>query len=350
MTWEELVSVFQAAFPGWTGPNTCKWALIPYVWKFRAFYGMGSFDETEKIVVQSCLASEMTGLFGSGKENGRVLTKPHRFELELGSTGVPMVTSYYSASETSAVFRAAVPILRSVPVLSSLRCYDLETHFLTDRQKLVQSWEKLGDRLEEACVTVEQLQSYRELKSGFADFKGVVNPFGESSDAFRALAAKLGAPSIKGTRKKRRAEHDGEHSDAENWSGGEEDDADVLPSEEEEEEQEEWAVERILRSEWNMERQQYDYLVVFEGTNGAEEWIPESDMNGGPIYDAFVAQRDKSRASSRSAIAVSSFREVNKQVLLQDQGIQVECEWCHKTFKQRGLSKHKKSCRHRPDQ
>ena len=169
------------------------------MWRVRAFFGMGSHDLAERITVQNCLAKEMTGLFGSGKEEGEKLRKPHKFVLELDSEGVPFITSFFSSCADD-LFRAACPVLRAVPTLSDLKCYDLDAQFVLDKATVVSSWERLGVKIGEAGFTLEQLESYKSLPSGFSDVPAVRNPFGEPSNGFSALLQRLGPMRNKGQR------------------------------------------------------------------------------------------------------------------------------------------------------
>lgn len=197
--------------------------------------------------------------------------------------------------------------------MSDLKCFDLESQFILDKATVVSSWEKLRVKIGEAGFTMEQLESYRNLSSGFSDVASVRNPFGEPSNGFSALLQRLGPMRAKGERngpKRKRTHHeDSDGGDKEYDSDAPDDeDDDVEEMSSEEVEQGEWEVERIIRSDWNFERQQYFYLVVVRGSHLVEEWIPEDDMNGGPIYDAFVAERDRASVAKRSAVAASSFR------------------------------------------
>ena len=268
---------------------------------------------TEKITVQCCLAKELKGLFGSGKEEGERLRKPHKFVLELDSNGVPFITSFFSSCADD-LYRPACPVLRALPRLSDLKCYDLESQFLLDKATVVSSWEKQGVKIGEAGFTLEQLESYKSLPSGFSDVTAVRNPFGEPSNGFSALLQRLGPMRNKGQRngpkrKKTQHEEDSDRGDKDYDSDAPDDeDDDVEEFSSDEVEQDEWEVERIIRSDWNFERQQYFYLVVVRGSHLLEEWIPEDDMNGGPIYDAFVAERDRASVAKRSAVAASSFQ------------------------------------------
>ena len=143
--------------------------------------------------------------------------------------------------------------------------------------------------------------------------------------------------------KKTQHEEDSDRGDKDYDSDAPDDeDDDVEEFSSDEVEQDEWEVERIIRSDWNFERQQYFYLVVVRGSHLVEEWISEDDMNGGPIYDAFVAERDRASVAKRSAVAASSFRAINTAISEQERGEEVACAWCEKLFKKRGLSAHQK--------
>lgn len=357
MTWNEVAPVFFEAYPGLGKEGNKTVRLIDRVFKFRAWFGLCDSCEGEKVGIRSCRSKRLKNLFGSGKEDGQTLKKPHRFVLELDSDGYPVVTSYFSSANDE-VFQKAVRIFDSVPNLQALGAYNLSEQYKKDKARVVEGLRKLVNegRAEYANLEPHHVEEYEQRECAFTD---AIEPplFSAETRDYEKLAQILGRPKLKsdrsrsgpGATKRQRMHEAGDMSDS--WHSavdedGEEDEIDddsddslsvIAPFQ---------VIERILKQKYDYEHQQTSYLVKFKDAD-LEVWILGSELGNSEAIKEFEARQEKEKNDRLREAKNAATRELiqqEKEERERKTADKVQCDKCKRFFAKRGLSKHQKTC------
>lgn len=269
------------------------------------------------------------------------------------------------------MFREAVPVLARVPDLKSLAFFDMETAFQADKERVLAPMRELGVRIGRAGLSPTQVQHYEQLRSMFGPVPedpfllgpdGVPAPLQRIACVARprqrrsraGAAQPAGAPRRRVVPVSDAADSDDYGDEAERWSpsasdddGNDDDHADV-EFDDEPQYQDTYDVEAILSDRYNEVQREREFFVKFVGYD-EPEWISESDVDSGPIYEAYKAKLERDaaqrrseaqRATHRATRFVEEPREQPRRVAAQRE----TCEYCLKEFKQIG----KHVCKSKP--
>ncbi len=342
-TWGEIMECAHRVYPGWDVPTArmpgpTGVSELSFVWKFKEAFSQGpEFD------VRPCLSPGLKGLFGAGTDHSK---KPSRFEIVLGDSGFPVISAFLSSVPDAPIFGGfdKWPVFKYCPRLAALGFHDLRIGWKLKHSAMVTSL-RAGKHYN-AGLSKEQVQELVQMTCVFTEPPAQAIFFGKNPDSIlgwqkllslglaplrgRRGAAKDPVPARAGAepRRKRRGGNESDNEDSGVVYDSDDDenvgnlDADAgiefASSSDSEEEisviepgAPVYIIEEWVDRRFNVEEQQNEYLIKYEGYE-EPEWTLRRRVNGK------IPKRIDDKFDSRDSRDVERARQERKKRLFRE--------------------------------
>lgn len=311
-TWTDMLALLQRVYSKRDAESR---KLIPSLFHLRRVFKLQELLKDHR-------SQDLKGIFGSGKDDEGKLTKPHFFVIEEGVEMRPVISTFCSSvNNGTGPLYEKVEMFRSCPNLSQLGFYDLKQQWEeVDRKRILENWDS---KTETDLLTVDMSRAdVEEMRNSCPAFENGENPF--LSDGGEEAAGWVALCQLNGSGSERDVDEEGDDS-----------------SVEDPDEQATGFVEAIL--DRRLDRfGRYEYLCRWEGGD-PDEWVPEDNMDDGPVYQDFVQKLGENASTLRRIARISGYRGGAEIAATAEAAAKTRCPTCGNMFKR--LAAHQKHCK-----